>query len=109
MSVKQFHSKKALLPGSSYSEVVARARKEFNTVRKLTKRQPYVRSKYFRGDKIFMTVFWDHVMQKHRKDRTNRLRFYSGHEKPLVQTCGVLLFRSGQTGIWPERSLKETH
>ena len=77
MSVKQFHSKKALLPGSSYSEVVARARKEFNTVRKLTKRQPYVRSKYFRGDKIFMTVFWDHVMQKHRKDRTNRLRFYS--------------------------------
>ena len=77
MSVKQFHSKKALLPGSSYSEVVARARKEFNTVRKLTKRQPYVRSKYFRGDKIFMTVFWDHVMQKHQKERTRRLKFYS--------------------------------
>lgn len=67
MSVYQ--SKYGLLPGSSYDEVVAAARKEFNTIRKLTKRQPYVRSKYFRGDKVFVTIFWDHLMQKHRGDR----------------------------------------
>lgn len=71
-----FVSKHTLLPGSSYDEVVAHARKEFNTIRRLTKRQPYVRSKYFRGDKIFMTVFWDHVMQKHRGDRMRRLKLY---------------------------------
>lgn len=72
-----YHSKCTLLPGSSYDEVVARARKEFNTIRRLTKRQPYVRSKYFRGDKIFVTVFWDHLMQKRLKERTRRLCFYS--------------------------------
>ena len=61
-----FISKYPLLPGSSYDEVVAHAHKEFNAIRRLTKRQPYVRSKYFRGDKVFVTVFWDHLMQKHR-------------------------------------------
>lgn len=71
-----YQSKYDLLPGSSYDEVVARARKEFNTIRKLTKRQPYVRSKYFRGDKIFITIFWDHLMQKHRGNRAKRLKFY---------------------------------
>lgn len=71
-----YQSKYGLLSGSSYDEVVAHARKEFNTIRKITKRQPYVRSKYFHGDKIFVTVFWDHVMQKHRGDKTRRLKFY---------------------------------
>ncbi len=65
-----------MLPGSSYDEVVANARKEFNKVRRLTKRQPYVRSKYFAGDKVFLTIFWDHLMQKHLKERTRRLKFY---------------------------------
>ena len=71
-----FISKYPLLPGSSYDEVVAHARKEYNAIRRLTKRQPYVRSKYFRGDKVFVTVFWDHLMQKHRGDRMRRLKFY---------------------------------
>lgn len=71
-----FTSKQNLLAGSSYDEVVAVARKEFNAIRKLTKRQPYVRSSYFRGDKIFVTIFWDHLMQKHRRNRTLRLKFY---------------------------------
>lgn len=74
--MKYYQSKYDLLPGSSYDEVVAYARKEFNTIRKLTKRQPYVRSKYFRGDKIFVTIFWDHLMQKHRGNRMRRLKFY---------------------------------
>lgn len=75
--MQQFQSRNNLLPGSSYDEVVARARKEFNTIRRITKRQPYVRSKYFRSDKIFVTLFWDHIMQKHRKERMKRLKFYS--------------------------------
>ena len=73
---QKYLSKYGLLPGSSYEEVVTGARREFNTIRKITKRQPYVRSKYFRGDKIFVTVFWDHLMQKHQKERRKRLKFY---------------------------------
>ncbi|MFI5212379.1 MAG: hypothetical protein ACHQTE_00265 [Candidatus Saccharimonadales bacterium] len=71
-----YHSKYTLLHGSSYDEVVTLARKEFNTIRRMTKRQPYVRSKYFRADKIFITTFWDHLMKRHRKDRMLRLKFY---------------------------------
>lgn len=71
-----FKSKYDLLPGTDYEEVVALARKEFNTIRRITKRQPYIRSRYFRSDKIFVTIFWDHLMQKHRKDRVKRLKFY---------------------------------
>lgn len=74
--MKAYKTKYDLLAGSSYDEVVAAARKEFNTIRKITKRQPYVRSKYFRGDKIFVTVFWDHLAQKHPKERRKRLKFY---------------------------------
>ncbi len=75
--MNSYQSKYNLLPGSSYDEVVKYARKEFNTIRKLTKRQPYVRSKYFHGDKIFVTIFWDHLMQKHQKERRIRLKFYA--------------------------------
>lgn len=74
--MKVYQSKYSQLPGSSYEEVVAAARREFNTIRKITKRQPYVRSKYFGGDKIFLTVFWDHSIQKNLKERTKRLRLY---------------------------------
>ncbi|MDO4712601.1 MAG: hypothetical protein Q4B05_01700 [Candidatus Saccharibacteria bacterium] len=41
MSAKIFHSRQPQLPGSSYDEVVARARKELNTIRRITKRQPF--------------------------------------------------------------------
>ena len=71
-----FKSKYGRIPGSSYDEVASLARKEFQHVKKLTKRQPYIRSVYFRKDKIFLTIFWDHLAQKHRGDRTNRLKLY---------------------------------
>lgn len=71
-----YKSKYGLLTGTTYEEVVHNARKEFNAVRRLTKRQPYVKSKYFRGDKVFITVFWDHIVQKNLKERTKRLKFY---------------------------------
>lgn len=74
--MQKYLSKYGLLPGSSYKEVLSKARKEFDVIRKITKRQPYVRSKYFRGDKIFVTIFWDHVMQKHQKERRKRLKLY---------------------------------
>lgn len=66
-----------LLPGTSYEEVQAIARKEHNKVIALTKRQPYVRSAYFNKSKIFLSVFWEHTMQKGRKTRTKRLKLYS--------------------------------
>jgi hypothetical protein len=75
--MKQFESKYSLIPGTSYDEVVSFARKEHRKIANLTKRQPYVRSNYFNKDKIFVSVFWDHLTQKHRKDRFRRLKLYN--------------------------------
>lgn len=74
--MKVYKSKYTRLPGSSYDEVAPLARKEFQRVKKLTKRQPYVRSAYFSKDKIFLTLFWEHLAQKHRGEKTARLKLY---------------------------------
>jgi len=71
-----YTSKYSRLPGSSYAEALSHARQEYNVIAHSTKRQPYVKSKYFNGNKVFLNVFWDHVMQKRLKERTRRLRFY---------------------------------
>ena len=71
-----YTSKYARLPGSSYDEVLKRARAEYHVVAQSSKRQPYVRSKYFNSSKIFLDVFWTHLMQKHPKERRKRLKFY---------------------------------
>ena len=71
-----YTSKYPRLPGSSYNESLNHARREYNVIAHSTKRQPYVKSKYFNGNKVFLKVFWDHVMQKRLKERTRRLRFY---------------------------------
>lgn len=75
--MKQFKSKSPLIPGTSYDEVVVVARKEYKKIVNLTKRQPYVRSTYFNKDKIFVAIFWEHLAQKHRKERTKRLKLYN--------------------------------
>ena len=71
-----YNTKYPQLSGSSYNEVLKRARQEYNVIAHSTKRQPYIKSKYFNGNKVFLNVFWDHVMQKRLKERTRRLRFY---------------------------------
>lgn len=79
-----YHSRYDVLHGTSYSEVMHLARKEYATVKKLTKRQPYVRSSYFAKDKVFLALFWEHLAQKHRADRKYRLQYY---------TCALDLLR----------------
>ena len=94
-----YTSKYSRLPGSSYNESLNHARREYNVIAHSTKRQPYVKSKYFNGNKVFLKVFWNHVMQKRLKERTRRLRFYRAaldvlrHSKitPEHLTCFVIL------------------
>lgn len=74
--MKIYKSKYSQLTGTSYDEVVKKAHKEHNEIRRRTKRQPYVRSKYYKKDKIFVKLFWDHLDQKNRHDRQRRLKFY---------------------------------
>lgn len=66
------------LPGTDYSEVVATARREYHAIQKKTpRRQAYIRSQYFKKDKIFINQFWTHLNQKNSADRLRRLKFFS--------------------------------
>lgn len=64
-----YQSKCRQLAGTDYSEVMKNARKEYVKVQKLTKRQPYVRSKYFSKDKVFIIIFWNRLAQKRKGEQ----------------------------------------
>ncbi len=64
------------LTGTNYAEVFKKAFGLYSTIRKRSKRRAYVRSAYFRKDKIFLPLFWQHLRDKHHKDRIRRLKFF---------------------------------
>jgi hypothetical protein len=71
-----FQVKEEKLAGSSYSEVYKKAWQEYLKIKKKSKRRPYVRSSYFKKEKIFIDIFWSHLKEKHHNDRKRRLNFY---------------------------------
>lgn len=71
-----FITKKQKLFGSSFKQVKKDALNIFRVVKSRTKRTPYIRSKYFRKEKVFLNIFWNHLYEKHEKDRVRRLRFF---------------------------------
>ena len=77
---KTFQSRNTQIPGSSYDEVVRHVRRSHNTIAKMTKRQAYVRSSYFRnsgrGEKIFIDLYWEDLAKKNRKIKVERLKLY---------------------------------
>ena len=65
------------ITGDLYQDVERTARKAHNQIARLSKRQPYIRSRYFKSSEIFIKPFWEHLMQKHFNDRKRRLRYYN--------------------------------
>jgi hypothetical protein len=72
-----YKSKRPILSGSNYGETVKQARKIYHTIAKKTKRRPYIRSKYFDKEKVFLDEFWNHLQQKAWGDRARRIKFYN--------------------------------
>lgn len=72
-----YKTKKAKIAGTSFKEVEKGARLTFHRVKSHSKRIPYLRSKYFNKEKIFLNIFWIHLHEKAEKDRTRRLKFYN--------------------------------
>lgn len=72
-----YKTKYRSLTGSSLSEVMKIARREYHVIQKKSPRRiPYIKSKYFTQDKIFINNFWDHLNQKPAKERVRRLKLY---------------------------------
>lgn len=75
--MKFYQSKFKRLPGTSYKEIYDQAWVHYQSIKKRTKRQPYVRSKYFEGQKVFLNLFWAHLRGKNNlRDKARRLKYF---------------------------------
>lgn len=71
-----YRTNKKKIRGTSFSEVNKTAEAIYKTIKSKTKRTPYIRSKYFKKEKVFLSLFWHHLFDKREKDRVRRLKFY---------------------------------
>lgn len=62
---------------SEYREIENLARDHHNKIARTSKRNPYVRSAFFKKDKVFIKLFWAHLNQKPKYERKRRLKYYS--------------------------------
>ncbi|MBU4369443.1 hypothetical protein KKG58_01625 [Patescibacteria group bacterium] len=72
-----YQTKIKKLPGTSYSEVRKSAKDLFKQIKSKTKRKPYIKSAYFKKQKIFFDFFWIHLTQKGPRERFKRLKYFA--------------------------------
>ena len=71
-----YHSKYNKLAGTSYREIEGKARLIYKSEVAKSKRNPYVRSAFFKKEKVFLALFWSHLNQKTRRCRKQRLKYF---------------------------------
>lgn len=72
-----YQTKSNKLSGTSLKEVKKNALLFYKReIEKSSKKQPYVRSAYFKKEKVFFNYFWDHIFQKSPKERFERLKYF---------------------------------
>lgn len=77
MNAKIYQVKADKLPGTDFREVRKKAYKFYLVIKHRSKRRPYIRSKYFKNNKIFLDVFWHHLFEKKsHKDQIRRMKFF---------------------------------
>lgn len=99
------------LPGSTTSELITHARQAYHKIQKQTPRRiPYVRSRYFGGQKIFINIYWDHLRQKSLQERTRRLRFYVASLELIAKTKQhpMISYAKDKSGVIYHRFLGQT-
>ncbi len=81
-----YRTDKNKLTGTSYIEIRKQALFIFNQIKKRTKRRPYLRSGYFKKQKIFFDYFWVHLYQKRPGERFKRLQYFEA-AIDLIKNC----------------------
>ncbi len=70
-----FQVKTKPFSGSNYREVYHHATHYYRALIAGTRRRPYMRSRYFKKQKIFLGLFWQHLFDKNVHDRTRRMKY----------------------------------
>jgi hypothetical protein len=84
--MKVYQSKQKSISGSDYGEVYPLVLAIYKEIRKKSKRKPYIRSAYFKKQKIFLDYFWEHLHHKNSHDRVRRLKLYAC-ALDLIKNC----------------------
>lgn len=72
-----YKTKAGKLTGTDFYEVRAAAMVVFKKIKQKSRRQPYIRSFYFKKDKVFLNLFWQHLFDKENwRDRMRRLQYF---------------------------------
>ena len=84
--MQPYHTKSKKFTGTRWADVINKASALHNQIKAKTKRRPYIRSSYFKKDKIFLGIYWSHLHEKKNlKDKTRRVKFFG---------CAVELIRN---------------
>ena len=66
------------LSGTDFREVHQNTFNLYKQIKKKTKRRPYVRSVYFKKEKIFLELFWRHLYEKKNfRDKLRRMKYFA--------------------------------
>lgn len=85
--MEYYQVKAGKVAGTDFREAHKNARKIYDEIRKKSKRKIHVRSKYFKKNKIFLDLFWDHLYtKKNIQDRHRRIRYYGAAIELIVNT-----------------------
>lgn len=75
--MQAYKTKTKKLAGTDFYEVRKKAFGLYLRIKKRSKRKTYVRSTYFKKDKVFLDLFWSHLFEKkHFADLMRRMKFY---------------------------------
>jgi len=75
--MKTFRTKSKKLAGTRWAEVYKKAFTIYKQIRAKSKRRPYIKSAFFKKDKIFLELYWHHLHEKvNLGDKTRRVKFF---------------------------------
>ena len=72
------------MAGTSYKEIRKKAFGLYQEIKRKSKRKSYVRSMYFKKEKVFLDLFWGHTFEKNHWDQMRRMKFFA---------CGIELIQ----------------
>ena len=85
--MKYYKAKARPFGGTSYKEIRKKALGFYREIKQKSKRKPYVRSAFFKKEKVFLDLFWSHLYEKNYWDQMRRMKFFA---------CGIELIQKSR-------------
>lgn len=64
------------LPGTHWPRLLKKSIGQYKEITRKTKRRPYIRSAYFDKQKVFLGLFWQHLLEKNLHDKARRVSYF---------------------------------